>query len=226
MNQSVLDFVAQCVGKEEIQGKRILEAGALDVNGSVRNVIQPFGPELYVGVDIQVGPGVDEICPAEGLISRFGEGAFDVVVSTEMVEHAKLWREIIHNLKTVVRRNGLILLTTRSRGFHYHGYPHDYWRYEIEDIRKIFSDCLIEKLEKDSRSPGVMIKARKPEVFAEVDLTEWKLYSVLHGKRVQSTNRFVELSMRRYYGLRNLVKRIIPGFARARQARRGRPSRP
>ncbi len=211
MNQSVLNFVAQCIGKEDVQGKRILEVGALDFNGSVRKVISPLQPAQYIGVDIQAGPGVDEICAAQDLIAKFGEGAFDILASTEMMEHVKPWRVILHNLKTVVRPNGLLLVTTRSKGFFYHGYPHDYWRYEIEDMQKLFSDCVIEKLEKDPRSPGVMIKARKPVNFVEVDLNDWKLYSILHRKRVRSTNLLVEFSMRGYYGARQLARKLLRG---------------
>jgi len=51
-------------------------------------------------------------------------------------------------MKAVLKPGGFIYITTRSRGFPYHAYPHDYWRYEIEDMEKIFGDFEIIALEK------------------------------------------------------------------------------
>jgi len=65
-------------------------------------------------------------------------------------------------MKAVLKPGGLIYITTRSRGFSYHAYSHDYWRYEIEDMEKIVGDFEITALEKDWEAPGVFLKARKP----------------------------------------------------------------
>ncbi|MEZ0346378.1 MAG: hypothetical protein ABWK01_07495, partial [Infirmifilum sp.] len=64
---------------------------------------------------------------------------------------------------------GIIYITTRSRGFPYHAYPHDYWRYEVYDMREIFGDFEIVKLARDWLEPGVYLKARKPAASQGVE---------------------------------------------------------
>jgi hypothetical protein len=50
----------------------------------------------------------------------------------------------------------------------------------------IFSDFIIERLDKDSADPGVFVKARKPRHFAEMDLSNVKLYSMVVNERVRN----------------------------------------
>src|SRR5207253_9693337 len=114
----------------------------------------------------------------------FGPETFDIVVSTEMIEHVRNWREAISSIKQVCKPGGTLVLTTRSIGYGYHGYPYDFWRYETEDLKRIFSDFEILALEKDSEAPGVFLKARKPKKFSEADLSSYKLYSILLKKKV------------------------------------------
>ena len=96
------------------------------------------------------------------------------------------------NLKGIIKENGVLLLTTRSPGFAYHGYPHDFWRYTPEDMRVIFSDMSIEALESDPSSAGVFVRVRKPSAYAPRPLGEIRLTSVLPvGRRLQAPPRIV-----------------------------------
>jgi hypothetical protein len=73
---------------QEFDGKRVLEVGSKFVNGSVRPLIERFcSPRDYVGVDIEPGKYVDVVLPAEKLVNCFGPESFDVVISTELLEH-------------------------------------------------------------------------------------------------------------------------------------------
>jgi len=185
-NESCLSFVQKSFDKKSVRGLRCLEVGSLNVNGSTTELLQRLEPELYLGVDIANGPGVDELCDAEDLVSRFGWESFDVVISTEMVEHVADWRAVMSNLKNVVKPGGKLLLTTRSFGFPLHDYPADYWRYEPEDMRLIFTDFESLVVESDPKDPGVFITAVKPHRFVEADLSGIALYSMLSGTRAIS----------------------------------------
>jgi SAM-dependent methyltransferase len=170
--------------KEDIQGKRVIEIGSYDVNGSLRSIIESLEPAEYIGVDIVEGPCVDEVCSAEDVLERFGSESFDVVISTEVMEHVKDWQKVISNIKKICKENGIIFITTRSYGFPYHPTPTDYWRFEKKDMQTIFSDCEILKLENDKEFPGVLIKARKSKKFNEKDLSNYELYNIIVGKRI------------------------------------------
>lgn len=111
---------------------------------------------------------MDIVCRAEDVLTKFGKDSFDVVISTEMVEHVRDWKTVISNIKNLCRPEGVVLVTTRSRGFKYHAFPYDFWRYEPEDMNNIFSDFEIQVLEKDPELPGVLIKAKKPARFLEM----------------------------------------------------------
>lgn len=184
MNTTNILFAALNLKPDDIKGKRVIEVGSYNVNGSLRPLVNALGPSDYVGVDIMEGPGVDVICDAVDLSNLFAAGSFDFIISTEMIEHVKDWRAIIHNLKNLCRAGGGILVTTRSRGFFYHGYPDDYWRYEIDDLKIIFQDFVIENIEKDPQF-GVMIIAKKPLDFSEAQLQDHRLYSIIAGKRIK-----------------------------------------
>jgi SAM-dependent methyltransferase len=184
-NMACLQFGEKTLRREDIENKRVIEVGAYDVNGSLRTPIEALKPAEYVGVDISEGYGVDIVCPAEDLLKRFKEASFDAVVSTEMLEHVRDWRKVVSNFKGICRPGGVILITTRSQGFEYHGWPYDFWRFETSDMERIFSDFIIENLEADPSAPGVFIKARKPEAFTEKELSDVELYSVVLGRRVR-----------------------------------------
>lgn len=183
---SCIIFGAMNIDRDEIRGKRIVEVGSLCVNGSLRSIVESYKPSEYVGVDIAMGPGVDVQCDVSELVSIFGENSFDYVISTEMLEHVRDWRLAVSNIKRICKQDGHIVLTTRSKGFVYHAYPYDFWRWELEDFEMIFSDFEIEKLESDPLAPGVFLKAKKPSSFSEVDLRSHQLYSILLGRKVTS----------------------------------------
>jgi SAM-dependent methyltransferase len=172
MHESVMRFLRDNLSGPEVKDKSVLEVGSQDVNGSPRAVIAPLGPSSYVGVDFAAGPGVDVVGDAGDLVALFSRDRFDVVVSTEMLEHARDWRGAVRSMKRVLKPGGLLIVTTRGPGFPYHGFPHDYWRFTPADFLEIFHDFLFSVCKPDPQYPGILLKARKPEDFHEVDISQ------------------------------------------------------
>ena len=214
-NPACIDFGARVVNAEDVRGKRVIEVGSMNVNGSLRATIEALGPAKYVGVDLGEGPGVDEVCPAEALEARFGEASFDLVVCTEMLEHVREWRVAVTNLKHLVAPGGVLLITTRSKGFPYHEYPYDYWRFEPDDMRAIFTDFAIEALERDTYMPGVFMKARRKDPNApEPDLAHYKLYAIVAARRCKHITGIDLALFRVRYPIERFLKTAIPKSVR------------
>jgi len=167
------------LNQKDIENKNVIEIGSYNVNGSIRGYVESLKPQKYIGTDMREGPCVDVCCNASDLIDKFGKETFDVVISMETLEHIELWQLAISNFKNICKTNGIILLTTVSKGYGKHDYPSDYWRYEISDLEHIFSDCVIEKTEGNDRNHTVFIKVRKPDDFVEVDLSSYELYKII-----------------------------------------------
>ena len=209
-SESAIKFVQSCLTEEDVRGKRVLEAGSLDVNGSLRSFVIGLYPLDYTGIDLVEGPGVDEICDAEQIVARFGPESFDLIISTEMLEHVRNWRSVVSAFKNAIRPNGTLLITTRSRGFGYHAFPHDFWRYSVRDMKIIFSDMIIESVQKDPEAPGTFVKARKPPSWAENDLTFYKLHSVVKFQRALAVTDVDLRIFDIYWKIRNSLLKICP----------------
>lgn len=199
--------------RQAVRGKKVLDVGSRNVDGSIRGIIEALDPSEYVGADIIKGPGVDVVCGAEAILAEFGPESFDIVISTEMVEHVKDWKKVISNLKNVTRREGLLLITTRSIGFPFHGFPHDYWRYEESDFNEIFSDFNIIEMEKDYLNPGIFMLAQKPQDFAEKDLSDIRLYSMAYRDRIAEPEEARLKAFLRYRLFLEKIKHFSLGIA-------------
>lgn len=180
-----LKWAAKNLEKGAVKGKRVIEVGSFDVNGSLRYIVELMEPSEYIGVDIKEGPGVDIICPGENLVDQFGRESFDVVISTCVLEHTRDWRSNISNIKNICKPKGTILIIVPI-DWPYHEWPFDFWRFKRKDIEEIFSDCSILTLEEDDKKPSLAyVLIRKPEQFTEIDLSGHKLFSVIVNKRVK-----------------------------------------
>lgn len=152
----------------------VLEVGARDVNGSVRSFCTPLA-RSYVGVDLEMAPGVDRVADVTRLHEQFPPASFDVVITTEMLEHVPDWPTALTEMMTVLRDEGLLILSTRAPGFPRHDYPGDFWRFSTSDLRLIFEGVgEILRLADDPTleyACGVGVVLRKAK---KVDLIAWR----------------------------------------------------
>jgi len=158
---NIIEFGCKVITEELVFNKTILDVGAYDVNGSLKDMVMKFNPRLYVGVDIREGPNVDIVCDISDIEHLFEMESFDVVICTEVLEHVENWRVAIDNLRQVVKSGGFILITVPTIGFPYHGYPNDYWRFTLDNFRDIFSDFDWIAWQQHN-DPGICILIRKP----------------------------------------------------------------
>jgi SAM-dependent methyltransferase len=84
----------------------VLEIGSFDVNGGVRPLFS--SARRYHGIDIAPGPGVDEVADAADWRTAT---LFDVVVSTEVLEHTSRWRDVVTNGWNALTPGGVLLMT-------------------------------------------------------------------------------------------------------------------
>ncbi len=108
-NVAVIEFFIKQTELQEFYGKSVVEVGSKYVNGSVRPLTEKFlHPKEYIGIDAEAGEFVDIVTTAEKLLDHFCSESFDVVISTELLEHVMDWRLVINNMKSVLRPNGYI----------------------------------------------------------------------------------------------------------------------
>ena len=178
MTYSIMEQIKK-IKREEIEGKDVIELGSgYSDSGNARPVLEALNPDTYIGIDIRKDDFVDLVCDIRDVAYILGKESFDVVISTEVLEHIKDWRTAVNNMIKLLKPNGMLFVTARSKGFHYHGVPYDYWRFSYEDFATIFSDMKIELLVNDSTAPGIIIKATKPKNFSPIDLSHYEVEAI------------------------------------------------
>lgn len=109
MHAEAYDYVTQVAAQIPHAGAAVLEIGSLDINGSVRGLFA--GAARYVGLDRIAGRGVDVVSDARDFD---GEGAFDIVVCCEVLEHEAEPQVIIDCAWRALRPGGALILTCAS----------------------------------------------------------------------------------------------------------------
>lgn len=136
MHDSVREFVHDFVEaqRESLADSQIIEFGSLNVNGTVRDILAPIAAG-YIGIDGQAGPGVDYQCFTWN--TPFEPESFDIVVSTEMLEHDENPSLTFKEANRLLRHHGHLVLTARGPGFPLHEYPGDFWRFTPDDLARL-----------------------------------------------------------------------------------------
>ncbi len=127
-------------------GRRTLDVGAQ--NG-------PYAAHFphRVALDVQRGRGVQIIGDAQAL--GIGDGSFEVVLCTEVLEHLPEPQRAIDEMFRVLSPGGLLLLTTRFV-FPIHDAPHDYFRFTKYGLRHLLRRFEIVELEEETDAVGTI----------------------------------------------------------------------
>lgn len=111
----------------------VLDIGAQDVNGSLKDVMPPH--LRYVGVDFVAGKGVDVILEDPYKLP-FADESVDIIVSNSCLEHSEMfWLAFLEFLR-VLRPGGLLYLNVPSNG-DFHRFPVDCWRFYPDSGRAL-----------------------------------------------------------------------------------------
>ncbi len=132
MTQYVLEFLREV--KEQIGAQdNILEVGALNVNGSAREVFEEDSV-CYTGIDLEHGEGVDYVSN----IQEWNYEGYDLIICCETLEHDPTFWLSIEKMKDILKPGGWLVITTPGFYFPEHNYPKDYYRFMPETYRDVF----------------------------------------------------------------------------------------
>lgn len=106
-------------------GKIIVDVGAQDINGSLRELAPQ--PCKFIGVDCAPGKGVDIVSEDPYSIPLPDEYA-DAVISTSCFEHVEFFWELFVEMCRITKAGGYVYIDAPSSG-PYHQHPFDCWRF-------------------------------------------------------------------------------------------------
>ena len=100
---------------EYFVNKDVLDVGSQDINGTNNHLFENC---TYTGLDVGPGKNVDVVCPAH----EYNPGkSYDVIISTNMIEHDINKSESLRNMVNLLKSGGLLLLTGGGYGMAEHG---------------------------------------------------------------------------------------------------------
>lgn len=153
-----------------------LDVGGADVNGSVRDQL----PDVtWIGLDIEPAPGVEIV--ADAATWRLGTDGipggllptaecfwgFDIVIATELFEHAQRWPEIIQTMALALRKGGpeILIATCASTGRPPHGARGEWGVPEGQYYGNVAPDDLRAELEKYFTTVHVEYQANPGDAY-------------------------------------------------------------
>ncbi len=176
---------------EYFAGVTVLDIGSLDVNGNNKYLFDK--DTIYLGLDLASGENVDIICSGHEI--NLPSETFDMIVSTECLEHDRHWIETLQNAVRMLRPGGMLLTTCATVGRPEHGTrrttPQDAPLLEHVDIE--WSDYYMNLTEDDFRS-ALNIEENFQYAKFEVEHSTYDLYfvGIKSGKFMKRKNRSID----------------------------------
>jgi SAM-dependent methyltransferase len=92
---------------------------------------------VYDGSDIEPGPGVTYVCPAEAL--EVQDGSYDLVLCTQVLHLVRRPQRALEEFARILTPGGYVFATTHGV-YPYHPGPHDYWRWTQDGLPALIED--------------------------------------------------------------------------------------
>ena len=132
--------------------------------------IQPYrkmlSVEEYIGVEIETVNRIKGITYYDGHTLPFKDEEFDSIISSEVFEHVSNIEEIVIELKRVLKKGGIMLITVPF-AYPRHCWPFDFKRYTSEGLKKLLNDAGFECIEYQTSS-------NYQECIAQLKNVYWK----------------------------------------------------
>jgi SAM-dependent methyltransferase len=143
----------------------VVEIGSYQVAGQedLINLRSFFPRQIYHGLDVRAGPGVDCVADVEAL--PFADDAVGTVLALNTFEHVKHFWKGFDEIARVLKPHGAFLVACPFF-FHIHNYPNDYWRFtpaSLEVLLDPFPHRVLGWNGTDKRPNGVWAVAFKNE---------------------------------------------------------------
>lgn len=142
----------------------VLDYGCAD--RPYRNELPPGS--AYVGADLPGNGEADVQLRDEGTVP-LPDGAFDVVLSTQVLEHVPDPMVYLDECWRVLKPDGSLILSTHGV-MYYHRDPEDYWRWTPAGLRKVLEE---RGFEVDEMRGVLGLAAAAAQIFQ--DATHWKV---------------------------------------------------
>jgi SAM-dependent methyltransferase len=137
----------------------IADIGSRDVNGTLRPVFD-VAPWKYTGFDIEGGPNVDVILETE-YVWGVSDDSYDVVVSTQVIEHVPEPWQWIREIARIVKPMGIVYICTPNT-MDYHEYPVDCWRIWPDGMKALARYANLDVVTSYVNDIDTTLIARKP----------------------------------------------------------------
>jgi len=107
MHDTAMEFVSRFATSESVT---VIEIGSRDINGSTRAL---FPAAIWIGLDLYEGPSVDWV----GDCTNYAPTSpVNLVICTEVLEHAEQWEQILDVAATWLSPSGKIIITCAGPG--------------------------------------------------------------------------------------------------------------
>jgi SAM-dependent methyltransferase len=135
MSESERQVIKDIRAKHNFSAGNVLEIGSLNVNGEVRDLFADA--TKYTGVDMCEGEGVNIKINGHDLMGEFDAGTFDTIICLNTLEHDDLFWQTLFCINSLIKKDGILIISTPTFGFPQHNHPEDYYRFGIDAYKKV-----------------------------------------------------------------------------------------